>query len=132
MGQQGYARGERVRVERLRGAAPGVERGGGSSGPSVPAVLAVASIITVAFMGSVIVTPLYTLYQRKFGFSEITLTLVYAVYVVGNVLALLLFGQISDQAGRKRAACRRWRWRPPARWCSCLRPARCGCSWAGC
>jgi MFS family permease len=69
-----------------------------------PAVLAVASVITVAFMGSVIVTPLYTLYQRKFGFSEITLTLIYAVYVVGNVLALLVFGQVSDQVGRKRVA----------------------------
>jgi MFS family permease len=67
-------------------------------------VLAVASVITVAFMGSVIITPLYSLYQRKFGFSEITLTLVYAVYVVGNVAALLLFGQISDAVGRKRVA----------------------------
>ena len=68
------------------------------------AVLAVGSVITVAFMGSVIVTPLYTLYQRKYGFSEITLTLIYAVYVVGNVVALLLFGQVSDQIGRKRVA----------------------------
>jgi MFS family permease len=67
-------------------------------------LLAVSSIITVAFAGSVIVTPLYALYQRKFGFSEITLTLVYAVYVVGNVLALFVFGQISDQLGRKRVA----------------------------
>jgi predicted MFS family arabinose efflux permease len=66
--------------------------------------LSIASIITVAFMGSVIVTPLYPLYQRKFGFSEITLTLIYAVYVVGNVAALLAFGQISDQVGRKRVA----------------------------
>lgn len=70
--------------------------------PAARIVLAVASIITTAFTGSVILTPLYPLYQRKFGFSEITLTLVYAVYVVGNVVALLLFGQISDQAGRKR------------------------------
>lgn len=69
-----------------------------------PAVLAVGSVITVAFAGSVLVTPLYTLYQRKFGFSEITLTLIYAVYVVGNVVALLAFGQISDQLGRKRVA----------------------------
>lgn len=77
---------------------------GAGSRPRAAAVLAVASLISVGFMGSVIVTPLYSLYQRKFGFSEITLTLVYAVYVVGNVAALLLFGQLSDQAGRKRAA----------------------------
>ena len=69
---------------------------------SVRDVLAVASLITVGFMGSVVVTPLYALYQRKFGFSEITLTLVYAVYVVGNIVALLVFGQVSDQLGRKR------------------------------
>ena len=67
-------------------------------------MLAVASIITAAFMGSVIITPLYSLYQQKFGFSEITLTLVYAVYVVGNFAALLLFGQISDAVGRKRVS----------------------------
>jgi MFS family permease len=72
--------------------------------PATTTVLATASIITTAFLGSVVVTPLYSLYQRKFGFSEITLTLIYAVYVVGNVVALLLFGQISDNAGRKRVA----------------------------
>jgi MFS family permease len=72
--------------------------------PAATTVTAVASIITSAFLGSVIITPLYSLYQRKFGFSEITLTLIYAVYVVGNVAALLLFGQISDNLGRKRVA----------------------------
>lgn len=65
-------------------------------------MVAIASIISVSFAGSVLVTPLYALYQRKFGFSEITLTLIYAVYVVGNVASLLLFGQVSDQIGRKR------------------------------
>ncbi len=67
-------------------------------------VLSIGSLITVGFAGSVLVTPLYVLYQRKFGFSEITLTLIYAVYVVGNVAALLIFGQVSDQLGRKKVA----------------------------
>src|SRR3954467_15504920 len=57
-------------------------------GPPQRDLLAISSIITVAFAGSVLVTPLYSLYQHKFGFSEITLTLVYAVYAVGNVVAL--------------------------------------------
>jgi MFS family permease len=59
-------------------------------------------MVAVGFMGSVVVSPLYPLYQRKFGFSEIVLTLIYATYVVGNVAALLLFGRVSDQVGRKR------------------------------
>jgi MFS family permease len=53
---------------------------------------------------------------------------VYAVYVVGNVAALLLFGQLSDQIGRKRAARRRWRWPPRARCCSSSPPTPHGCS----
>lgn len=68
------------------------------------AVVAVGALIAAAFMGSVVVAPLYALYQQKFGFSEITLTLIYAVYVVGNVVALLVFGQVSDQLGRKRVS----------------------------
>jgi len=75
---------------------------GQGKGPTAATVIAVGSVITAAFMGSVIITPLYSLFQRKFGFSEITLTLIYAVYVVGNVAALLLFGQVSDNIGRKR------------------------------
>lgn len=79
-----------------------VSRAARPDSPGAARVIATASIITAAFMGSVIVTPLYSVYQGKFGFSDVTLTLVYAVYVVGNVTALLLFGQISDQVGRKR------------------------------
>jgi MFS transporter len=58
--------------------------------------------IAVMFMGSTLLTPIYALYQRKFGFSEITLTLVYAAYVVGNMSALFFFGRLSDQIGRRR------------------------------
>jgi MFS family permease len=80
------------------------DRAGTASRPLNSSVIAVAALIGVAFAGSVIVTPLYPLYQRAFGFSEITLTLVYATYVLGNVVALVLFGQLSDQIGRKRSA----------------------------
>jgi MFS family permease len=68
------------------------------------AIIAVAAMIAVLFAGSTLLTPLYILYQHQFGFSHITLTLIYAVYVVGNLAALLLFGGVSDRAGRSRTA----------------------------
>src|SRR5437016_4425454 len=66
------------------------------------AVFAISAAIAVMFMGSTLVTPLYVLYQREFGFSELTLTLIYAAYVVGNLGALLFFGRLSDLIGRRR------------------------------
>jgi MFS family permease len=66
--------------------------------------LGVAALIAVSFIGTTLVTPLYVLYRQVFGFSEITLTLIYAVYVLGNLTALLFFGRLSDQIGRRRAA----------------------------
>jgi MFS family permease len=63
-----------------------------------------ATLIATMFIGTTLVTPLYDLYRTEFGFSEITLTLVYAVYAVGNLLALAFFGRLSDQIGRRRAA----------------------------
>lgn len=65
-------------------------------------VIAISALIGAAFMGSTLVSPLWGLFQRKFGFSEITLTLIYAAYVVGNLAALLFFGRLSDQLGRRK------------------------------
>lgn len=68
------------------------------------AAIGVGALIAVSFIGTTLVTPLYVLYRQVFGFSEVTLTLIYAVYVVGNLTALLLFGRLSDQIGRRRTA----------------------------
>jgi MFS family permease len=68
------------------------------------AIGAVAFMIGVLFAGSTVVTPLYVIYKQQFGFSQISLTLVYAAYVVGNLAALLLFGRLSDEIGRRRTA----------------------------
>jgi MFS family permease len=64
----------------------------------------VAALIAVAFVGTALLTPLYVIYRQMYGFSEITLTVLYAVYVVGNVVALVFFGRVSDQIGRRRMA----------------------------
>lgn len=66
------------------------------------ATLAVGSMIAVMFMGSTIVTPLYSVYAKEFGFSGILLTLIYAAYVIGNIVSLFFFGGVSDRAGRRR------------------------------
>jgi hypothetical protein len=64
----------------------------------------VAIAMVAVFMGGVLPTPLYPLYHRTFHFGPVVLTWIYAVYVVGNLAALLVFGRLSDQIGRRRAA----------------------------
>jgi MFS family permease len=68
------------------------------------ALAAVAALLGVAFGLSTLITPLYLLYQQQFGFSKITLTLIYAAYALGNVAALLFVGHVSDAIGRRPAA----------------------------
>ncbi len=68
------------------------------------AICIVASMIGALFAGSTVLTPLYVIYKPQFGFSQISLTLIYAAYVIGNLAALLLFGRLSDQIGRRRSS----------------------------
>lgn len=65
------------------------------------ASLLVAITLATMFLGATLPTPLYPLYRQRFGFSEVTLTLVYSVYVLGNLGALFFFARLSDQIGRK-------------------------------
>lgn len=51
--------------------------------------------------GTTLPTPLYGLYQEKFGFSELVVTVVYAVYAFGVIGVLLLAGNVSDAVGRR-------------------------------
>jgi len=67
------------------------------------AIGAVAVALGIFFMGSTLLTPLYVLYEQAFGFSRTVLSLIYAVYVIGNLAALLFFGRLSDEIGRRRA-----------------------------
>jgi MFS family permease len=67
------------------------------------ALAIVAFELGVMFVGAIVPTPLYPLYREAFGFSGVTLTLIYAVYVLGNLVALLFFGRLADQIGRRHA-----------------------------
>lgn len=66
-----------------------------------PAFAVVAAIIGLALAASATPSPLYGVYQQDWHFSTITLTLVYAVYCVGVLGALLAAGSISDDVGRR-------------------------------
>ena len=61
-----------------------------------------ALAIGLLYVGSTILTPLYPTYRREFHFSELIVTAVYAVYVIGNLAVLFFFGRLSDQIGRRR------------------------------
>ncbi|MFJ8130004.1 MFS transporter [Streptomyces hydrogenans] len=59
------------------------------------------AVFVVCMAGTTLPTPLYPLYQEKFGFSELTVTVVYAVYAFGVIGVLLLVGNASDTIGRR-------------------------------
>jgi MFS family permease len=73
--------------------------------PVVPRRVAfwlVAAAFSVTMLGTTLPTPLYVLYQQEMGFTELTVTVIFAVYAAGVLAALLLFGHASDQLGRRR------------------------------
>ncbi|MFF7182435.1 MFS transporter [Streptomyces sp. NPDC008121] len=59
------------------------------------------TVFAVCMAGTTLPTPLYGLYQEKFGFSELIVTVVYAVYAFGVIGVLLLAGNASDTVGRR-------------------------------
>ncbi|MFJ3222613.1 MFS transporter [Streptomyces sp. NPDC086783] len=59
------------------------------------------AVFAVCMAGTTLPTPLYSLYQEKFDFSELTVTVVYAVYAFGVIAVLLAAGNASDAIGRR-------------------------------
>jgi len=66
------------------------------------AFAATALAFAVAMVGTTLPTPLYVLYRERFGFSELMITVIFATYAAGVIAALLLFGRLSDEVGRRR------------------------------
>jgi MFS family permease len=63
---------------------------------------AVAYTMTAVAIGLNLLTPLYGIYRQKFDFSALTLTLIFATYIVTIIPAMLLFGPLADALGRRR------------------------------
>ena len=60
-----------------------------------------ASILVTYLAASTAPSPLYALYREAWGFSTLTLTLVFASYAFALLAALLVFGALSDHRGRR-------------------------------
>ena len=60
-----------------------------------------ASIIVAFLAASSAPTPLYAVYQAKWGFTPITITTVFGIYALAVLAALLTVGSLSDYVGRR-------------------------------
>ena len=60
-----------------------------------------AYAFTVNMLGSTLPTPLYPIYTREFGYTSAVITVIFATYAIGVLLALILIGRLSDELGRR-------------------------------
>jgi hypothetical protein len=66
-----------------------------------PALYLLASLVVSLLAASAAPTPLYAIYQQQWGFTAITITIVFGVYAVAVLAALLTLGRLSDSIGRR-------------------------------
>jgi predicted MFS family arabinose efflux permease len=59
------------------------------------------SILVSLLASSSAPTPLYATYQADWGFSDVTITVIFGVYAVAVLGSLLVFGSLSDHVGRR-------------------------------
>ncbi|HEY2671569.1 MAG TPA: MFS transporter [Rugosimonospora sp.] len=63
---------------------------------------ACAYTLLILLTGTNLPTPLYRGYEARFGFSPLTVTLIFATYVLVLIPSLLMVGPLSDAVGRRR------------------------------
>src|ERR1700751_4609843 len=66
-----------------------------------PAGFVLASLIVALLASSAAPTPLYAVYQAQWHFTPITTTVVFGVYALAVLAALLILGKLSDHVGRR-------------------------------
>jgi predicted MFS family arabinose efflux permease len=65
------------------------------------ASMLVAAAFLVTMLGATLPTPLYPIYEQELGFGGLMVTVVFAMYAVGVLAALLVVGRLSDEVGRR-------------------------------
>jgi MFS family permease len=61
----------------------------------------IAYAFLVTMIGTTLPTPLYPLFEQRYSFGELMVTVIFAVYAFGVIAGLLVFGNLSDEIGRK-------------------------------
>jgi MFS family permease len=69
--------------------------------PPTASLMLLASIVVSFLAASSAATPLYAVYQSEWDFSPITTTVVFGVYAIAVLVALLTVGRLSDHIGRR-------------------------------
>ncbi|QKP78657.1 MFS transporter [Methyloligella sp. GL2] len=64
-------------------------------------MFAVAFAFFVVMPGTTLPTPLYPIYREAFGLSELTITVIFAIYAIGVMTVLVVAGGWSDLIGRR-------------------------------
>ncbi len=82
---------------------PTSEEVGSRRGRLSPAIafVAVTAVFVLFAAAASAPTPLYVVYQKEWGFTATTLTVIFAVYVLGLIASLLIVGALSDHVGRR-------------------------------
>jgi MFS family permease len=55
----------------------------------------------IAMIGTTLPTPLYPLFEQRYSFGALLVTVIFAIYAFGVIAGLILFGNFSDHLGRK-------------------------------
>lgn len=69
--------------------------------PPVPATVVSAVAFMSLYLGAGALTPLLVTYQQELGFAPSVLTVAFAVYAAGFLVASLTLGSLSDHIGRR-------------------------------
>src|SRR4030088_3565490 len=77
------------------------QQAGSQRGRLSPAIafVAVTAVFVLFAAAASAPTPLYVVYQKEWGFTATTLTVIFAVYVFGLIGSLLIFCALSDHVG---------------------------------
>jgi hypothetical protein len=69
--------------------------------PRGPALAGTAIAFTSLYLSAGVLTPLLVLYEEQWSFPPALLSVAFAVYAVGFLLAVLTLGSLSDHVGRR-------------------------------